>query len=198
VSNITESIERWGSLGLLDGLPNYEREELSQVYDISTKLLLFHTKNEPETLVDVLTDVFYPIIRRLYRRYGVNFDVEVMVPRLIGTVKEEISYIRGPIIDGVNPILEFCIIFADTYEDDYTKKGQFSDEMYEKRVDDMLKTIREILLHKEVISYVDRDNNNWGVKVSQTKKTPTETRYINQKTAMVFMEGVIKDTNKGI
>jgi hypothetical protein len=128
----------------------------------------------------------------------VNINVENFVSTLINRVKEEISYIKGPIVGGINPILEFCIRFADTYEDEICKNSQFGDEEYEKRVENMLKTMKEILLNKEIISYVNRDNNIWDMKISEHKKSPTETRYWNQKTAMVFMEGVIKDTNKGI
>lgn len=198
MGNITESIERWGGLGLLDGLPRYEKEEISQLYDVATRLLLFHTQKETNTFIDNVTDVFYPVIRRVYRRFGTNIDVENLVITLIDKVKEDISYIKGPVLDGVNPLLDFCIKFADTYEDDICKNKQFDKDQYENRIDNMLKLMRDILLHDEIVSYVNRDNNVWDMKISEHKKSPTETRYWNQKTAMVFMEGVIKDTNKGI
>jgi hypothetical protein len=58
--------------------------------------------------------------------------------------------------------------------------------------------MRDILLNNEMVSFVDRTNSEWKVMLSDTKKSPKQTRYWNQKTAQEALSAIIHDTNKGI
>ena len=84
MSDILNVIQRWEALGLLYGLPLWEKEELSQVYDNAARLILHEeSKNIPKKIYENLNEVTFPILRRLYRRVGLNFDIEILMSKLL-------------------------------------------------------------------------------------------------------------------
>jgi len=97
-----------------------------------------------------------------------------------------------------NPIVEFAVVFADTYDDDIISKKQFSDTEYIERVDKILDTVRHILLNKELVSFVDRTSSDWKIMLSDAKKSKNQTRYWNQTVSKEFITAILSDTNKGI
>lgn len=199
---ILDVVQRWDNTGLLYGLPLYEKQELAPIYDNVARVNLskIDSDNIPRKISDLMDSVMYPICRRLYRRVGSEFNVEKMVVELIKKVKESQDTLTKTTVDDkvVNPIVEFCVEFADTYEDEIISKKQFNDEEYIERVDKILDSLRIILLNKEMVSFVDRTNSDWKIMVSDSKKSPKQTRYWNQKIVQEVLSSILRDTNKGI
>ena len=83
-------------------------------------------------------------------------------------------------------------------KDEIISKKQFNDNEYEERVEKVLETLRGILLNKEMVSFVDRTNSDWKIMLSDTKKSPKQTRYWNQRIAQEVLSSTLHDTNKGI
>lgn len=198
---ILEVVQRWENTGLLYGLPLYEKQELAPIYDNVARLALSKLDNGEVTrkISDLLDSTMFPICRRLYRRVGCDFNIEKMVNSLVKKVIENEEVLEKPIVDkATNPIVEFCVEFADTYEDEIISKKQFNNEDYTERVDKILDSLRHILLNKEMVSFVDRTNSDWKIMLSDSKKSPKQTRYWNQKIAQEVLSSTLRDTNKGI
>lgn len=198
--DITRSVQRWEALGLLEGLPRWEKEEMAQLFDVVTKLLMYKTKEKvthPEH-IDMCENTLYPITRRLYRRTGTNFEVDNFVEVLIEKVIENFDELsKEPTVEN-NPIIGFCVEFSDTYKDEITEIDRFTDEQYEERVEKVINYVKEILLEKTIVSHVNRDTEDWEIKHSEGKKSDHQTRIWNQKVALTLLDTVLRDTNKGI
>jgi len=203
---ILDVLQRWESTGLLTGLPPWEKEELALLYDNVTRVMLSKADSLDEHVYETLGDVTLPTTRRLFRRVGVNFDINGMVDELTDKVikhHKEIIKPPGKDEDGnlTNNIVDFCVEFADTYSDEQTNKNTFSREQYDVRVTKIMDIIKTILLSEQMVSFVDRSDDNdgeWGIKYSDTKKSPSQVRIWNQKRAMETLHGVINETNQGI
>lgn len=195
--NISNIIERWESMGLLEALPRWEKEELAQIFEQSTKVMLFQTQSMDSSVVDMVSNVFYPSLRRLYRRVGVRFELEKVVTSLIEKTIQSMEELKLPTTKEKNPILDFCIEFGDTYSDELTDIDIFTKEEYEERVDKVLEFTRTVLLSDELVSYVNRDEDEWKIKYSDHKKSQSSVRVWNQQVALTLLDQVIKDVNKG-
>ena len=194
---LLDVVQRWEHTGLLINLPLYEKQELAPIFDNATRVFL--SKNLDEQTTDLVESVLYPICRRLYRRVGLDFDIENMVTVLIKKVNENKEILLKNDADSrVNPIVVFSVNFADIYEDETTNKKQFDDEEYNERVDKILNTIREVLVNKEMVSFVDRTQDDWKIITSEGKKSEKQIRHWNQKIAKEIFDTILKDTNKGI
>lgn len=197
---ILDVVQRWENTGLLYGLPLYEKQELAPIFDNVSRIAI--SKDLSLNVLDKLENVMFPICRRLYRRVGSEFDVEKMMDNLIKEVTEKNDLLNNEKTESKdksnNPIVKFCIEFADTYEDEIISKKQFSEEEYEERVEKILNIMRDILLNNEMVSFIDRTNSDWKIMLSDAKKSPKQTRYWNQKTAQEALSAIIHDTNKGI
>ena len=193
-------VERWEAIGVLEGLPLWEKEELSQIFDNATRIILSEitSRDWSEEHDEILTGVYLPILRRLYRRVGPNFNIENLIPKLLDVVSSEKGKIKkqNPTEPEQDPMLQFCINFADDYEDEETKKNFLSDEDYEKKVDDLLGVIKEILLNSGTVSNVEKDGVDFKINYGQ-KKSKQQTRYWNQKIVKQVLNFVISDINKG-
>ena len=211
MSDVLNVIQRWDALGLLYGLPLWEKEELSQVYDNAARLILHEeSKNIPKKIYENLNEVTFPILRRLYRRVGLNFDIEILMSKLLEELHNnpKLSILPSPKVsspeeinigdDKYNKLTKFCVEFADKYEDSETVKNQFTDEDYVERVDKLLNTMKEVLLNKDRISFIDRTNTDWKIILSDKKSSKMNTRYWNQKISKELLTSVLSDTNKGI
>jgi hypothetical protein len=211
MSDILNVIQRWEALGLLYGLPLWEKEELSQVYDNAARLILHEeSKNIPKKIYENLNEVTFPILRRLYRRVGLNFDIEILMSKLLEELHNnpKLSILPSPKVssqeeinietDKYNKLTKFCVEFADKYEDSETVKNQFSDEDYEERVDKLLNTVKDVLLNKNITSFIDRTSTDWKIILSDKKSSKMNTRYWNQKISKELLTSVLSDTNKGI
>lgn len=200
---ILEVLERWENTGLLTGLPPWEKEELALLYDNVTRVMLSKAGTISDDIYETLSDVTLPTTRRLYRRVGVNFDINLMMTELVKSViKHHLEIIEPPKKDEkgniTNPIVDFCVEFADTYEDEDIKRKTFTKEQYVERIDDILVTLREVLLSDEMVSFVDRSDSDWKVMYSDTKKSPNQVRMWNQKRAIETLHGILNETNQGI
>jgi hypothetical protein len=189
---ILDIVNRWENTGLLYGLPLYEKQELAPIFDNISRVALSKTNKDElsMTVLEDLEDTMFPICRRLYRRVGSEFDVEKMLDLLIKELKEN----KHKVIkegDVKNPLVSFCVGFADSYEDDFIKE-------YEERVDKTLNMLRKILLNNEMVSFVDRTSSDWKIMFSDTKKSPKQIRYWNQNVCKEFLNSILNDTNKGI
>ena len=196
---ISDCVNRWSATGLLYGLPLHEKQELAPIFDNISRLALSLTEKNKISIqtLEKLEDTMFPICRRLYRRVGFDFDIERMMDSLIKEIEtKNFSVEVGE--DKKNPIVSFCINFADTYEDEVINKKQFSDKEYTERVDKALGILRQILLNKEMVSFVDRTNSDWKVMLSDAKKSSKQTRYWNQNVSKEFLTAILNDTNKGI
>lgn len=196
---ILDIVTRWENTGLLYGLPLHEKQELAPIFDNVSRMALSLTDKNKISMktLEKLEDTMFPICRRLYRRVGFDFDIERMMDSLIKEIEtKDFSEVIGE--DKKNPIVNFCINFADTYEDEVISKKQFSDKEYTERVDKALGILRQILLNKDMVSFVDRTNSDWKVMLSDAKKSPKQTRYWNQNVSKEFLTAILSDTNKGI
>jgi len=195
---ILDIVTRWENTGLLYGLPLHEKQELAPIFDNVSRIALSLADKDKISIktLENLEDTMFPICRRLYRRVGFDFDIEKMMDSLIKEIETKDFGTIGE--DKKNPIVNFCINFADTYEDEVISKKQFSDKEYSERVDKALTILRQILLNKEMVSFVDRTNSDWKVMLSDAKKSPKQTRYWNQNVSKEFLTAILSDTNKGI
>jgi len=197
--SVLDVIQRWEATGFLYGLPMWEKEELSLLFDDAARLVLSKkAMGIPNDTYEVLNNVTFPAIRRLYRRVGVSFDIENMMAQILGEVEEKKADLQKDATPERNPIVEFCISFADNYEDQKTSEKRFSEEEYIERVDKILTHVRDVLLNKKRVSFVDRSDSEWLLKFSDEEKTPQATRLWNQKIAMELLKTTLMDTNRGI
>jgi hypothetical protein len=200
--DILNVVQRWEALGLLDGLPIQERVELAQIYDNATRLLLadLTLKRVPRKVSDVMDELFIPICRRLYKRVGPNFDLELMMSKLLDVVTEQVDEIFKSNIDEPekNPVIDFCVDFADSYEDGLTNKNVLTKEQYEDRINDLLSKLKDIMLNDNIVSYVNKKDNELELNISKVKKTTQQTRFWNQSVAKQLFNSVIDEINKGL
>jgi hypothetical protein len=196
---ISDCVSRWSATGLLYNLPLHEKQELAPIFDNVSRLALSLTEKNKISIqtLEKLEDTMFPICRRLYRRVGFDFDIERMVDSLIKEIENK-NFSEIDYENKKNPIVNFCINFADTYEDEVINKKQFSDKEYTERVDKALDILRQILLNKEMVSFVDRTNSDWKVMLSDAKKSSKQTRYWNQNVSKEFLTAILSDSNKGI
>jgi len=200
MDNTINVIERWEAIGVLEGLPLWEKEELSQIFDNATRIILSEitSRDWSEENDEILTGVYLPILRRLYRRVGPNFNIETLIPKLLGVISSEKDLIKkqNPTEPEKDPMLQFCVNFADNYEDEETQKNFLSDEDYEKKVDDLLGVIKKILLNSGTVSNVEKEGDDFKINYGQ-KKSKQQTRYWNQRIVKQVLNFVISDINKG-
>ena len=199
--DIINVVQRWDSLGLLEGLPIQEKVELAQIYDNATRLLLAEStlRKIPRKVSDAMDELFIPICRRLYKRVGPNFDLENMMSELLGLVTEDLNNIFKTNSEepDKNPTVEFCINFADGYEDDLTSKNTLTSEEYEKEIDSLLSKVREILVNTEMVSYVSKEQNDYKLNLTKTKRPKQQTRFWNQSVAKQLFDSALSNINKG-
>lgn len=198
--DLFNTIQRWEVLGLLDGLPIREKSELAQIYDNATRLLLSNRtlSKVPKNTADTMDDVFIPICRRLYKRVGPNFDLDEMLATLLESVNQNIDEIRKPVTKENNPLLNFCIDFADTYEDRSTNKNTLTDEEYSNKIENMLSYLRQILLNDSMVSYVGKEGDEHRLNLVESKRTKEQTRFWNQSIAKNFLNSYLSEVNKGL
>ena len=203
--DILEIVQRWDNTGLLYGLPMYEKQELAPIFENVTRVALskYSNKEVPRNISDLMDSVMFPICRRLYRRVGSDFDIEKMINDLIKKVTENQDMLTQTddktIKDKfVNPIVSFCIEFADQYSDELINRKQFNETDYKERIVKMLKTIENVLLNPMMTSFIDRSSDNWVVIDSESISSNKGIRIHNQKVALEVFSNIIKDTNKGI
>ena len=198
--DLFNTIQRWEVLGLLDGLPIREKSELAQIYDNATRLLLSNRtlSKVPKNITDTMDDVFIPICRRLYKRVGPNFDLDEMLATLLESLNQNIDEIRKPITKENNPSLDFCIDFADTYEDRSTNKNTLTNEEYSNKIENMLSYLRQILLNDSMVSYVGKEDDEHRLNLVESKRTKEQTRFWNQSIAKNFLNSYLSEVNKGL
>lgn len=200
LDGLVNVVERWESLGLLEGLPLEQKYEMAQIYDNATKLLLSDRTltKVPKKISDTMDDVFIPICRRLYKRVGPEFDLENMMSELLQSVNDNISEISKPTTKENNPILEFCINFADGYEDELTNKKSLTEAEYTNEIKNMLTKLEDILLNDKLVSYVDRNGSDYVLNTRETAKTSNQIRFWNQSVAKNLIETYLSNLNKGL
>jgi hypothetical protein len=200
LDDLVNVVQRWESLGLLEGLPIQEKVELAQIYDNATRLALSEIKlrRVPKNVSDLMDEIFIPICRRLYKRVGTNFDITTMMSDLLESINNNVADLTKNNPNSVeDPIVKFCIDFADNYQDEITNVNSLTDEEYRKKVEVLLETMRSILLNDEYINNVEEDGDNFKLIQSSTKKTKNQVRYNNQYVAKNYLSGVLSGINKG-
>jgi hypothetical protein len=191
-------IYRWEPTGLLEGLPVWEKEELATLYDNTVRIILSNTviNKLPRNISDLLDECSMPIIRRLYRRVGPNFDLDNLLSKLLEEIsKNETNLMVEPSIE-LNPIVDFCISFADDYSDEKSVKNVLSDEEYTEKVDKILNYLRKVLLSDKMVKNVDKSDNEWVLNFSDKTKSIQSVRFWNQKTAKDLFIYSLSDVNK--
>lgn len=201
--DILNVVQRWEAVGLLDGLPIMEKTELAQIFDNATRVMLSDRsiKKIPKEISELYDNFYLPICRRLYKRVGPNFNLETMMGKLLEIINEKGRDIikPNPKKPEKNPILEFCIEFADNYEDDETSKNMLTDEEYEQKINNLTDKIKEILLSGEIISYVNTEKENkYNLNKSKTNKPKQQTRFWNQSVAKNLLTSALSEINKGL
>lgn len=200
--DILNVVQRWEAVGLLDGLPIMEKTELAQIYDNATRLMLSDRSIQkiPEEISEIYDNFYLPICRRLYKRVGPNFNLEKMMGKLLDVINERGQEILkpDPKKPEKNPILDFCIQFADDYEDDKTSKNMLSDEEYEQKIDYLTQKIKEILLSKDTVSYVNKEKEEYNLNKAKTNKPKQQNRFWNQSVAKNLLASALSEINKGL
>jgi hypothetical protein len=203
----SESIERWGSIGLLEGLPIWEKNELALILDNATKIVIdqIGRKSLNDDFLDVYDTVYIPICRRLYRRVGPRFDVIKMMDKLFeklfnnfNTLKADIESERNEKLSQKDPVVAFCIDFSDSYEDEETLKSFLSTEDYENKVDLILQRMRDVLLNNRNVLSFKKNGDDWDIKLSEEERSIGHVRFWNQKMSNTFLLQALSDINKGI
>ncbi len=203
----SKSIERWGTIGLLEGLPIWEKNELALILDNATKVVIdqINRKSLSDDFLDVYDSVYVPICRRLYRRVGPRFDIVKMMDKLFeelfnnfNTLKSDIESERSEKLSQKDPIVTFCINFSDSYEDEETLKSFLSTEDYENKVDLILQRMRDVLLNNRNVLSFKKNGNDWDIKLSEEERSVGHVRFWNQKMSNTFLLQALSDINKGI
>lgn len=203
----SKSIERWGSMGLLEGLPMWEKNELALILDNATKVVIdqIERKSLNDDFLDVYDTVYIPICRRLYRRVGPRFDVIKMMDKLFeelsnnfNTLKADIESERNEKLSQKDPVVNFCINFSDSYEDEETLKSLLSTEDYENKVDLILQRVRDVLLNNRNVLSFKKNDVDWDIKLSEEERSIAHVRFWNQKMSNTFLLQALSDINKGI
>lgn len=191
-------IARWEAMGLLGNLPLWEKEELAIIYDNMVKIILADKtiKSLPNDVNDLLNTVNFPIVRRLYRRVGPFFDIETMLAKLLDEIDGNLSYLKKEATPEDNPVVSFCVNFADNYEDEKTLSKQITKEEYTERVDVILQTLRDILLNDNMVVNAEKEKSGWSLNLSENKKTFNYTKFWNQKMGARFLSQSLSDLNK--
>ena len=202
INDILNVVQRWEAVGLLDGLPIMEKTELAQIYDNATRLMLSDRSVQkiPEEISEIYDNFYLPICRRLYKRVGPNFNLETMMGKLLEVVNKRGQDILKPNPEQPekNPVLDFCIEFADNYEDDKTSKNTLSDEEYEQKIDYLTQKIKEILLNKDTVSYVNKEKEEYNLNIAKTNKPKQQRRFWNQSVAKNLLASALSEINKGL
>jgi len=195
-----EVISRWEPTGLIDGLPIWEKEELATLYDNTIRIILSSVviNKLPKDDFNLLEECSMPIIRRLYRRVGPNFDLENLLSLLLEKIIENKEFLLSKVTPESNPIVNFAVEFSDNYEDESTSKKQLTKEEYTEQVDKMLKYVRQVLLNDNMVINVDKSEDEWMLKISDKKKSQTSTRFWNQKVGKELFIFSLSDINKGL
>lgn len=200
--DILNVVQRWESLGLLDGLPITEKTELAQIYDNATRLMLSERSIQriPEEISEIYDNLYLPICRRLYKRVGPNFNLETMMSKLLEEVNKQGKGIMkfNPEKPEKNPIVDFCVNFADDYEDDKTSKNMLSDEEYEQKIDYLTQKIKEILLNENTVSYINKEKEEYNLNIAKTNKPKQQRRFWNQSVAKNLLASALSEINKGL
>jgi hypothetical protein len=202
INDILNVVQRWEAVGLLDGLPIMEKTELAQIYDNATRLMLSDRSVQkiPEEISEIYDNFYLPICRRLYKRVGPNFNLETMMGKLLEVVNKRGQDILKPNPEQPekNPVLDFCIEFADNYEDDKTSKNMLSDEEYEQKIDYLTQKIKEILLNENTVSYINKEKEEYNLNIAKTNKPKQQKRFWNQSVAKNLLASALSEINKGL
>lgn len=195
-----EVISRWEPTGLIDGLPIWEKEELATLYDNTIRIILSNNviKKLPKNINILLEECSMPVIRRLYRRIGPNFNLDNLLSKLLEEVVKNEKDLMTEVTIESNPIVSFCIEFADNYSDELSTTKELTKEEYTEQIDKVLKYVREVLLNDEMVSNVDKSNEEWEIKLSDKKKATQTTRFWNQKMAKDLLIFSLSEINKGL
>tara|TARA_R110000823_G_scaffold234480_7_gene360713 strand:- start:4740 stop:5357 length:618 start_codon:yes stop_codon:yes gene_type:complete len=202
IDDVLNVVERWGTLGLLDGLPILDKTELAQIYDNATRLMLSTVaiKKIPKNISNIYDEVYIPICRRLYKRLGPNFNLDTMMSQLLEVVNKGGKDIFK--VDSENPtdnpIVDFCVDFADGYEDELTNKTTLTDEEYQEKINKVLDITKSVLLNESLVSYVNNSNGEYKIELSKAKKNTQQTRFWNQSVAKSFVNSTLSEINKGL
>ena len=192
---ILNVVERWEPSGLLDGLPVLEKTELAQIYDNVTRLMLsdISIKKIPKNISENYENT-------LYRRVGPNFNLEEMMGNLLEVIdkKGDNIFKPNPEKPASNPIIDFCVDFADGYEDELTNKTTLTDLEYEEKINSILDTTKNVLLNKSLVSYVNNTVGKYKIELSKAKKNTQQVRFWNQSAAKSFLEATLSEINKGL
>lgn len=195
--DLTDVISRWEVTGLLDGLPQWEKEELAVIYDNVTRVILSKSSTTDPNKFEVLGDVVIPVVRRLYRRVGVNFDPYRMVEELSKSVHDNYNILSGPVTKDKNPIVSFCVDFADGYEDEQITSRTLPKDQYDKSIDKLGEVITSILKSNEMVSHINKINDEWEIKYTNVNKSPNQIRIWNQKRGLEILNIELKNLNQG-
>ncbi len=192
-------IYRWEPTGLLEGLPIWEKEELAILYDNTVKIILSNTviNKLPRNISDLLDECSMPVIRRLYRRVGPNFNLDNLLSKLLEEISKNKSHLMVEPTIELNPIVDFCINFADDYSDEKSVKNILSDEEYTEQVDKLLIYLKQVLLSDKMVKNVDKTEKEWVLNFSDKTKSVQSVRFWNQKTAKDLFIFSLSDINKG-
>lgn len=200
LDDLVNVVQRWESLGLLEGLPIQDKVELAQIYDNATRLALseIKLKRVPKDVSDLMDETFIPICRRLYKRVGTNFNITTMMSDLLESINNNINDLKKVNSESIeDPVVSFCIDFADNYQDEITNVNTLSDEEYVKRVDVLLGTLKSVLLNDEFVSNIEQDGIESKLVYSKTKRTKSQVRYNNQYIAKNYLLSFLSNLNKG-
>ena len=202
IDDLINVVQRWESLGLLDGLPVLQKTELAQIFDNATRLMLSERaiRKIPNKVSEMYDNFYIPVCRRLYKRVGPNFNLETMMGNLLEAIDKGGDNIlkSDPELPANNPVVDFCVDFSDGYEDELTNKNTLTNEEYEDKLNSVITTIKEVLLNDAMVSYVDRKEGKYKIELSKAKKSIQQTRFWNQSVAKNFLNSVLSEINKGL
>ncbi len=116
----------------------------------------------------------------------------------VGTVYNNIDVLTEETNGVENPIIQFCVNFADNYTDTLTTQNTLSKEEYTDKIKFLISKLETILLNDNMVSYVNKEDGDYNLKLSDNKKSYEQTRFWNQGVAKQLLESFLSNLNKGL
>jgi len=113
-------INKWNTIGLLDGLPEHKWGKMSQMYEDTVTILLNNNIVFKNNISNFYETSFFPMIRRWYGRTGRYLD-KIRLLIFFKSFDEQHLFLRNQFNEqSINPNIdvdaEIVAFFCDNYE----------------------------------------------------------------------------------
>ena len=123
-SELIEILERWGTLGFLDGLESIKRANVANAFEIAAKALT-NERDLSDKYREIET-IAFPILRRIFQDVENEIDVKIIGKNVINILNKLVvnfnnyvtsNKVMAKALKDANVDLEaeFCAIFSSIY-----------------------------------------------------------------------------------